>query len=107
MDGILERWASRVRQAAEAGHALRPRGGGTKDFYGNPCTADPFDTTEYARWKTFRDSEDSRYVGLVAPRMLMREPYGKDTVPVEAFNYEERVDGTDHNKYLWGNERGR
>ena len=35
--------------------------------------------------------------------MLMREPYGKDTVPVEAFDYEERVDGTDHAKYLWGN----
>jgi type VI secretion system protein ImpC len=62
-----------------------------------------FDTTEYARWKTFRDSEDSRYVGLTAPRMLLREPYGKDTVPIEAFNYEERVDGTDHSKYLWGN----
>jgi type VI secretion system protein ImpC len=62
-----------------------------------------FDTTEYARWKTFRDSEDSRYVGLTAPRMLLREPYGKDTVPLEAFNYEERVDGTDHSKYLWGN----
>jgi type VI secretion system protein ImpC len=62
-----------------------------------------FDTTEYARWKTFRDSEDSRYIGLTAPRMLLREPFGKDTVPLDAFNYEERVDGTDHSKYLWGN----
>ncbi len=62
-----------------------------------------FDTTEYARWKTFRDSDDSRYIGLTAPRMLMREPFGRDTVPLEAFNYEERVDGTDHSKYLWGN----
>src|SRR5690606_30668777 len=57
-----------------------------------------FDTTEYARWKTFRDSEDSRYVGLTAPRMILREPYGRDTVPVEAFDYEEKVDGTDHEK---------
>lgn len=62
-----------------------------------------FDTTEYARWKTFRESEDSRYIGLTAPRMLLREPFGRDTVPLDAFNYEERVDGTDHSKYLWGN----
>lgn len=62
-----------------------------------------FDNTEYAKWKSFRQSEDSRYVGLAAPHMLMRLPYGKDTVPVDAFNYEEDVDGTEHSKYLWGN----
>jgi type VI secretion system protein ImpC len=62
-----------------------------------------FDTTEYARWKSFRQSEDSRYVALTLPRMLLREPFGNDTVPVEAFHYEEHVDGTDHSKYLWGN----
>jgi type VI secretion system protein ImpC len=62
-----------------------------------------FDSTEYAKWKAFRQTEDSRYVALTVPRMLLREPYGKDTVPVEAFQYEEHVDGTDHNKYLWGN----
>jgi type VI secretion system protein ImpC len=62
-----------------------------------------FESTEYAKWKAFRQTEDSRYVALTVPRMLLREPYGNDTVPVEAFHYEERVDGTDHNKYLWGN----
>lgn len=62
-----------------------------------------FDTTEYAKWKAFRDSDDSRYVALTAPRMLLREPYGKATVPVEAFDYEEGVDGSHHGKYLWGN----
>jgi len=62
-----------------------------------------FDTTEYAKWKSFRQSEDSRYVGLCLPRVLMRLPYGKDTAQVDAFNYEEGVDGTDHSKYLWGN----
>jgi type VI secretion system protein ImpC len=62
-----------------------------------------FDTTEYAKWKSFRDSEDSRYVGVCLPHILMRQPYGRDTAPVEAFNYEEGVDGTDHSKYLWGN----
>ena len=62
-----------------------------------------FDNTEYAKWKGFRASEDSRYVALTAPRVLMREPYGSTTVPIETFNYEERVDGTNHNHYLWGN----
>jgi type VI secretion system protein ImpC len=62
-----------------------------------------FDTTEYAKWKSFRQSDDSRYVGLCVPHVLMRLPYGRDTVPVDAFTYEEGVDGTDHTKYLWGN----
>ena len=62
-----------------------------------------FDTTEYAKWKSFRASEDSRYVGLCVPHVLMRLPYGRDTKPVEGFNYEEGVDGADHSKYLWGN----
>jgi type VI secretion system protein ImpC len=62
-----------------------------------------FDSTEYAKWKSFRQSEDSRYVGLTAPRMLLRLPYGKNTKTVDAFQYEEAVDGTEHNKYLWGN----
>jgi type VI secretion system protein ImpC len=62
-----------------------------------------FDTTEYAKWKSFRASEDSRYVGLCLPRTLARLPYGKNTVPVDAFSYEENVDGTDHTKYTWSN----
>ncbi len=62
-----------------------------------------FDTTEYAKWKGFRQSEDSRYVGLAVPHILMRVPYGRDTRTIEAFNYEEGVDGSDHSKYLWGN----
>jgi len=62
-----------------------------------------FDTTEYAKWKSFRQTEDSRYVALCLPRTLGRLPYGKDTKPVEAFNYEEHVDGSDHSKYLWTN----
>ncbi len=62
-----------------------------------------FDTTEYAKWKSFRQSEDSRYVALALPRVLGRLPYGKDTKPVEEFGYEEHVGGTDHSKYLWMN----
>jgi type VI secretion system protein ImpC len=62
-----------------------------------------FQTVEYAKWKSFRESEDSRYVGLALPHILMRQPYGREFVPTESFNYEEGVDGTDHTKYLWGN----
>ena len=62
-----------------------------------------FDTTDYAKWRSFRNSDDSRYIALTVPHILMREPYGKNTRPVEEFDYEENVDGTDHDKYLWGN----
>lgn len=62
-----------------------------------------FTAAEYVKWKSFRQSEDSRYVGLTLPHILMRLPYGSETIPVEEFNFEEDVDGTDHHKYLWGN----
>lgn len=62
-----------------------------------------FETNDYVKWRSFRDSEDSRYVGLCLPHILMRTPYGRDNTPVEAFNFEEDVDGADHKKYLWGN----
>jgi type VI secretion system protein ImpC len=62
-----------------------------------------FDSTEYAKWKSFRQSDDSRYVALTLPHILMRLPYGKDTKTIDAFDYEEAVDGSDHSKYLWGN----
>jgi type VI secretion system protein ImpC len=62
-----------------------------------------FQSVEYAKWKSFRESEDSRYVALALPHVLMRLPYGQANDPVEGFNFEEDVDGTDHTKYLWGN----
>lgn len=62
-----------------------------------------FDRAEYIKWKSFRDTDDSRYVGLVMPRVLGRLPYGPDTVPVRSFNYVEEVKGPDHEKYLWTN----
>ncbi|MFG6657137.1 type VI secretion system contractile sheath large subunit, partial [Scandinavium sp. M-37] len=62
-----------------------------------------FDRAEYIKWKSFRDTDDSRYLGLVMPRVLARLPYGPDTVPVRSFNYVEEVKGPDHDKYLWTN----
>ena len=63
-----------------------------------------FDTVEYAKWKSFRESEDARYVGLTLPRFLGRLPFHPaDGATVEGFNFIEDVDGTDHEKYLWCN----
>ena len=59
--------------------------------------------SEFTKWNSFRETEDSRYLGLVLPRFLLRLPYGSDTSPVKEFNYEENVTGSDHHKYLWGN----
>ena len=60
------------------------------------------DRAEYIRWKGFRDREDSRYVGLVFPRFLLRLPYGEEN-PIRSFNYKEGVLGEQHDRYLWGN----
>lgn len=62
-----------------------------------------FDAVEYAAWKSFRESEDSRYVALTLPRVLGRLPYGANFKKVEEFNFEESVSGKDHSKYLWMN----
>jgi type VI secretion system protein ImpC len=61
-----------------------------------------FEGPKYAKWNSFRETEDARYFGLTVPRFLLRVPYGPDTVPVKAFNYEEGADGKTDN-YLWGN----
>jgi type VI secretion system protein ImpC len=62
-----------------------------------------FSTVEYASWKSFRDSEDARFCALTLPHVLGRLPYGAAFKRVEAFNFEEFVDGKDHDKYLWMN----
>jgi type VI secretion system protein ImpC len=62
-----------------------------------------FQTPEYAPWRSLRESEDSRYIGLALPRFLARYPYGAKTSPVDEFAFEEDVEGTDHSKYSWAN----
>jgi type VI secretion system protein ImpC len=56
---------------------------------------------EYAAWKSFRESEDSRYVALTLPRVLARMPYGENFKKVDEFNFEEDVSGKEHDKYQW------
>lgn len=61
-----------------------------------------FEGPKYAKWNAFRESEDARYLGLTVPRFLLRLPYGPETTPVKAFNYQETTAG-DTDRYLWGN----
>ncbi len=62
-----------------------------------------FTTPEYASWRSLRESDDSRYVGLAMPRFLSRIPYGAKTNPVEEFDFEEDTGAADHSKYTWSN----
>jgi len=62
-----------------------------------------FTTPEYAAWRSLRESDDARYIGLAMPRFLSRLPYGAKTSPVAEFDFEEDTGAADHNKYTWAN----
>ena len=69
-----------------------------------------FDTSEYMKWRSFRESEDSRFVSLVMPRVISRLPYGAATKPIDEFGYEEApadaagaAKPMGHGEYCWMN----
>jgi type VI secretion system protein ImpC len=62
-----------------------------------------FQTPEYAAWRSFRQSDDSKYIGLAMPRFLARLPYGANTMPAEGMTYEEESLGGKHEQYVWAN----
>jgi type VI secretion system protein ImpC len=62
-----------------------------------------FSVPEYAGWRSLRESDDARYLGLTMPRFLARRPYGAKTNPVEEFNFEEDAASSDAKKYTWAN----
>src|SRR4051812_7245677 len=62
-----------------------------------------FSTPDYAAWRSLRESEDSRYLGITMPRFLARRPYGAKSDPVEEFDFEEETTGQDASKYTWSN----
>jgi type VI secretion system protein ImpC len=62
-----------------------------------------FQTPEHAAWRSFRESEDARYVGLAMPRFLARQPYGARTNPVEEFDFEEDTSAPGSRNYTWAN----
>ncbi len=98
-----------VSGVAAAAHAPFVANAGPKLFNFDSFTelANPrdlakiFEAVEYAPWRSFRESEDSRYVALAMPRVLSRLPYGQDFKRVTEFNFEEEVDGKEHNNYSW------
>jgi type VI secretion system protein ImpC len=78
---------------------------GLDSFEGLPQLKDLksiFEGPQYIKWQSFRESEDARYVALTLPRFVLRLPYGAETSPVKAFDYEESVSAS-HEDYLWGN----
>ncbi len=74
-----------------------------KDLSNPRDIAKVMSTPEYAAWRSFRDSDDSRYVALTMPRVLSRAPYGAATNPVEGFAFEEDTAGGDSSRYSWMN----
>ncbi|MCR5170314.1 MAG: type VI secretion system contractile sheath large subunit [Desulfovibrio sp.] len=60
-----------------------------------------FEMPQYAKWRSFRESEDARYVGLTLPKFLLRLPYGADTVPCKSFDFKEQAQ--DNSEFCWGN----
>ncbi|HVK15392.1 MAG TPA: type VI secretion system contractile sheath large subunit [Fimbriiglobus sp.] len=99
----------RMSNVAAASHAPFVTNSSPKMFNWDRMTEMPnvrdlakiFESVEYAPWKSFRESEDSRYVALAMPKVLGRLPYGREFKQVPEFNFEEFVDGKDHDKYLW------
>jgi type VI secretion system protein ImpC len=62
-----------------------------------------FSTPDYAAWRSLRESDDARYIGLALPRFLARRPYGAKSDPVEEFDFEEETSGSAAEKYTWAN----
>lgn len=62
-----------------------------------------FSGPDYLKWKSFRDKDDARFVGLVLPRILMRTPYRDDGSRSDGFRFREEVEAPDRSAYLWGN----
>jgi len=104
-------WLSEMAKVSAASHCpfIAASGPGLMQMESWQELANPrdltkiFTTPEYAAWRSLRESDDARYIGLAMPRFLSRQPYGAKTNPVEAFNFEEDTAGADHSKYTWAN----
>lgn len=58
---------------------------------------------EYIRWRSLRETPDSRFLGLTIPRTLMRTPYTESSGSYKGIYFSEKVAGDDSRNYLWGN----
>jgi len=99
-----------ISSVSASSHCLFISSAGSKFFgksdIGDLPKIDDFENymerAEFIKWRAFRKTEDSRYIGLVLPRFLLRNPYG-ESKNSKGFNYMESVLGEEHEKYLWGN----
>jgi type VI secretion system protein ImpC len=120
------KWLEKMSNVAAAAHAPFIAAASPQMFdmdsfdeLGNPRDlAKIFESTELVPWRSFRDSEDSRYVALCLPHFLLRSPYGRDTrpndkgedekqritgrIPSDDVDFQEEVDGNPKD-YCWGN----
>ena len=102
---------SQMSQVAAASHAPFIAGAGPTlmgmdswQELANPRDlAKIFGAPDYAAWRSLRESDDAKYVGLAMPRFLARLPYGAKTNPVEEFEFEEETTGSQHSHYSWAN----
>ncbi|MBI6547659.1 type VI secretion system contractile sheath large subunit [Xenorhabdus lircayensis] len=85
--------------------SVSPEFFGVNSFTDLPAIKDlksVFEGPSHTKWRALRESEDSRYLGLTAPRFLLRLPYSNVENPIKNFNYQENV-SRDHEHFLWGN----
>ncbi|PHM44932.1 hypothetical protein Xmau_01647 [Xenorhabdus mauleonii] len=85
--------------------SVSPEFFGVNNFTDLPAIKDlksVFEGPSHTKWRALRESEDSRYLGLTAPRFLLRLPYSNVENPIKNFNYQENV-SRDHEHFLWGN----
>lgn len=93
-----------LARAAEAPWiaAADPRLAGCPSFARTP-DVDDWDKSSHGGWQALRELGGVNFVGLAAPRFLLRLPYGKDTEPCERFAFEEVENPEEFDAYLWGN----
>ncbi len=104
---LLQKLAQ-VAQAARAPFLATacPHFAGCESFAATPDPDDwqwKPDSNATQQWQQFRGSPEAAFVGLVFPRLLLRLPYGKDTEPIDRFDFEEITPAANHEEYLWGN----
>ncbi len=86
--------------------AMHPRLFGCESIGETPDPDDwktPFPAADAQAWRDLRHSAEANWIGLAFPRFLLRLPYGKKTVPIESFDFEEMPHSPVHDAYLWGN----
>src|SRR5690606_31140101 len=103
-------WLRGMGKVASAAHApyvaaASPRLFGCETMAAVDLLADlqgVFNTPRYSKWNQLRESEEAVYLGLTMPRYMVRPPYNDMSNPAEGIKFEEKLQGDDDSKYVWG-----